>query len=141
MCAARKIGKKTIPRKTGVKRAPGVGKDAAIVARISATFVKIAAALRRDGGIDHASQETRRAFGADALKINGKIFAMPVKGRIVVKLPRERVEGLVAAGRGDYFDPGHGRVMKEWISLLDGADSLSLAREARDFVGAESRRS
>lgn len=141
MCAARKIGKKTIPRKTGVKRAIGIGEDSTLVPRISAAFVKIAAALRRDGGIDDASQETRRAFGADALKVNGKIFAMPVKGRLVVKLPRERVEHLVASGRGGYFDPGHGRVMKEWISLLDGDDSLSLAREARDFVGARSRRS
>ncbi len=141
MCAARKVSKKAIPKKTSVRHANGTDNDAAAVPRISAAFVKIAAALRRDGRIDDASQATRRTFGADALKINGKIFAMPVKGRLVVKLPRERVDGLVASGRGGYFEPGHGRVMKEWISLLDGDDSLSLSREARDFVGAKSRHS
>jgi hypothetical protein len=54
----------------------------------------------------------------------------------VVKLPRARVSELVSAGRGVHFDPGHGRLMREWIAL-DGSEKrwLDLAREARAFVG------
>lgn len=79
-----------------------------------------------------------RAFGADALKVHGKIFAMLTHGRLVVKLPRVRVEALIAAGTGTRFDPGHGRLMKEWLSVApdEGLDWLSLAREALEYVGA-----
>ncbi|MDQ3127663.1 MAG: TfoX/Sxy family protein, partial [Chloroflexota bacterium] len=41
-----------------------------------------------------------RAFGATSLKANGKIFAMLVEGRLVVKLSRARVDELVAIGTG-----------------------------------------
>ena len=76
-----------------------------------------------------------KMFASMGLKVNGKIFAMMVKGRFVAKLPKERVDGLVRAGKGEHFDPGHGRLMKEWVSL--GADASSwteLAREAHRFV-------
>ena len=53
----------------------------------------------------------------DLAQDNGKIFAMLVKGRLVVKLDRKRVDELVAAGEGEPFDPGHGRIQKEWIAL------------------------
>ena len=53
----------------------------------------------------------------------------------MVKLPKERVGALVAAGKGEYFDPGHGRLMKEWLAVEAGRVSwLELAREAYDFV-------
>lgn len=72
------------------------------------------------------------AFG---LKVNGKIFAMAARGRLVAKLPRARVDELVDAGRGERFDPGHGRRMKEWLSVTDDElDWLALAREAHRFV-------
>jgi hypothetical protein len=60
------------------------------------------------------------------------------RGQFVAKLPKARVDALVAAGKGTRFDPGHGRVMKEWIQL-GGHDPawLSLAREARRFVGGD----
>jgi hypothetical protein len=51
------------------------------------------------------------------LKVDGKIFAMHSKGKFVAKLPKDRVDELVRAGKGEYFDPGHGRLMKEWVSL------------------------
>jgi hypothetical protein len=49
-------------------------------------------------------------------------------------------DALVASGAGERFDPGHGRVMKEWVSVGHGAaDWLELAREAHRFVsGGES---
>ena len=79
-------------------------------------------------------------FGASALKITNKIFAMLWKGRLVVKLPRERVDTFIAAGDGQRFDPGHGRLMKEWLAVnpTSEVDWLALAREARTFVGARS---
>lgn len=83
-------------------------------------------------------------FGASAFKAGGKIFAMQSsKGKFVVKLPKERVDALVAARKGSYFDPGHGRLMKEWLEMESGqAHWVSLAREAREFVktAAKSRK-
>jgi hypothetical protein len=78
----------------------------------------------------------QRAFGSTSLKTNGKIFAMLVKGRLVVKLDRRRVETLVASGDGERFDPGHGRRMKEWLDVEStSADVwLALATEAEAFV-------
>jgi hypothetical protein len=66
---------------------------------------------------------------------------MLVRGRLVVKLPRERIDGLIAAGEGERFDPGRGRLMKEWISLGPAADPrwLLLAKEALEFVGSGQR--
>ena len=36
----------------------------------------------------------------NAFSVNGKIFAMLTRGPFVVKLPRERVDDLVDAGKG-----------------------------------------
>ena len=72
---------------------------------------------------------------SNVLSVNGKIFAMLVRGKLVVKLPKERVGELVAARAGTYFDPGHGRLMKQWISIPAGkANWVELAREAHRFV-------
>jgi TfoX/Sxy family transcriptional regulator of competence genes len=82
-------------------------------------------------------------FGrSQGLRIGGKIFAMLVNGELVVKLPKERVEELSASGLGHAFDPGHGRVMKEWISVPTEAGRRwdALVEEAREFVRPTSRR-
>lgn len=71
------------------------------------------------------------------LKVNGKIFAMFGKGRFIAKLPKHRVDELVSAGMGERFDPGHGRLMKEWIAIESHKESwLELAKEAYKFVKA-----
>jgi hypothetical protein len=75
-------------------------------------------------------------FGSGALRINGKIFAMFVRGRLVVKLPKARVDQLVEAGEGVRFDANKGTPMKEWLSL-DLASRLAwrpLSEEAFAFV-------
>jgi hypothetical protein len=92
----------------------------------------------------HGSDESkgaRRSFGATSLKARGKIMAMLVNGRLVVKLPAARVDELVAAGRGERFDPGHGRLQREWLVVRSDAfaDWLSLATEAEAFAGAPAR--
>jgi hypothetical protein len=78
----------------------------------------------------------RRSFGSTSLKANGKIFAMLVKDRLVVKLPATRVDELIGQGAGERFDPGHGRVQKEWLSVASGEPErwLELASESEAFV-------
>ena len=83
-----------------------------------------------------------KGFGSDALKVGGRIFALlSSRGEFVVKLPRRRVDELIASGDGHRFDPGHGRLMKEWLALRPSAatDWIQLAREALAFVSAQSR--
>jgi hypothetical protein len=71
-------------------------------------------------------------FGRGALRYNRKIFAMFVRGQLVVKLPAERVTELVAAGHGDHFDANKGTPMKEWFALApeSALDWKQLADEA-----------
>ncbi|HLG78512.1 MAG TPA: TfoX/Sxy family protein [Ktedonobacteraceae bacterium] len=81
----------------------------------------------------------RKEFGSSALKVRNKIFAMLIGGRLVVKLPKARVDALVASGNGERFDPKkNGHVMKEWLVLDPASDEewLPLATEAMTFVGA-----
>jgi hypothetical protein len=74
-------------------------------------------------------------FGRSALRVEGRIFAMLVRGALVVKLPKARVDELVGAGAGTRFDAHKGTPMKEWFSLGPGADAdwSELAREALAF--------
>lgn len=90
---------------------------------------------------DHPEVETTRMFGSDGLKAAGKTFAMITRGRLVVKLPRDRVGQLVDAGVAERFDPGHGRLMKEWASLAPGdlGECSTLMRAALAFVTANAR--
>ena len=77
-----------------------------------------------------------RGFGSQALKVNGSIFAMVTGGRLVVKLPGERVDALIAEGTGMPFDSGKGRPMKEWVAVAadDHQTWLALSQEALAFV-------
>jgi TfoX/Sxy family transcriptional regulator of competence genes len=77
-------------------------------------------------------------FGSSGLKVGTKVFAMLVKGELVVKLPKHRVAQLVASGDGAPFDPGHGRLMKEWVTspLRNFGGWEQLADEALQFVGS-----
>jgi TfoX/Sxy family transcriptional regulator of competence genes len=88
------------------------------------------------GAATYGSDGAQRAFGSTSLKTDGKIFAMLVKDRLVVKLDRRRVDELVDAGEGRRFDPGHGRLQKEWLDVDSASDSLwhSLATEAEAYV-------
>ena len=80
-------------------------------------------------------------FGRSALRFQGKIFAMFVRGRLVVKLPAERVGELVAAGEGVHFDANKGTPMREWLSVDPDSPRpwLPLATEALDFARRSQR--
>ena len=100
-------------------------------------FEALVAAMLERPGTSHGSAEggPQRAFGATSLKTNGKIFAMLVNGRLVVKLDRKRVDALVASGSGTNFDPGHGRVQKEWLDVeSDSGETWPPATESETFV-------
>jgi hypothetical protein len=77
-----------------------------------------------------------RGFGSTSLRHHDKIFAMLAAGRLVVKLPKARVDTLVGAGQGVRFDANKGVPMKEWFSLDPSSDLswLSVANEALDFA-------
>ena len=77
-----------------------------------------------------------RGFGANALQVEGRIFAMSNDAGLVLKLPRDRVAALVASGEGLPFDAGKGRPMREWVGLVPGDETACAAymREARKFV-------
>jgi hypothetical protein len=96
-------------------------------------FEGIAARLLTDPAISRGT-----GFGSTpGLRVGGKIFAMLVRGDLVVKLPRQRVDELVAAGAAERFDPRHdGRLMKEWavVTPRHAADWDGLADEALAFV-------
>jgi hypothetical protein len=94
-------------------------------------FEAVVKALAKERGVSYGG----KGFGASALKVGGKIFAMVAsKGEFVVKLPKARVEALVAGGAGSYFDTGRGRVMKEWLRVTAGPKRwLPLAKEALAF--------
>ena len=81
-----------------------------------------------------------KGFGSSGLKVQNKIFAMLVEGKLVVKLPKPRVDALVASGEGERFDPRHdGRLMKEWVTVEPTSEEewLPLAREAMEFVASQ----
>ncbi|MFY9891609.1 MAG: hypothetical protein WAK71_25100 [Streptosporangiaceae bacterium] len=77
-------------------------------------------------------------FGRSALRYQGRIFAMLVRGQLVVKLPASRVTALIRSGNGAAFDANKGTPMREWLSLGPGSelDWLALATEALDFARA-----
>ena len=104
-------------------------------------YAAVVEELRSGPGVTQGSPG--KGFGASALKVGGKIFAMlSSREQFVVKLPRQRVDQLIASGSGERFDPGHGRIMKEWLALApdSGEDWLALAREAKEFVGPGERK-
>jgi hypothetical protein len=94
-------------------------------------FAPVAAAFARDRHVSRG-----KMFSSESvLSVNGKIFALFARDKFVAKLPRSRVDELVRAGTGERFDPGHGRLMKEWIAVGAGrADWIALAKEAYRFV-------
>jgi len=108
-----------------------------------AAFERLAAALSKDKRVDPPETAKAKGFGSKGLKVARKMFAFHSKGRLVVKLPADRVEALVATGTGERFDPGHGRLMKEWLAISYDHIKLwpRLAREALDFADSSMSKS
>lgn len=101
-------------------------------------FAELVADIGQHPGVTLGGE--KKGFGSSALCIHGKIFAMvTARGRFTLKLPKKRVDALVATGSGTRFEPRPGRPMKEWLSLDPAADIdwRALAEEALRFVGSK----
>jgi len=100
-------------------------------AEAQAAFDAIAARLLAEPGTDD-----HRAFHSPCLRVNRKIFAMLVRGELVVKLPPARCAELIDAGEARAFDRGQGTPMRSWITVddLEIAAWPALAEEALVFV-------
>jgi hypothetical protein len=95
------------------------------------TFDEIANELLAEPGVDEGT-----GFGKQpGLRVNGKIFAMLIDGALVLKLPAERCDELIAAGGASRFTVGK-REMREWVAVEPGDthDWHALAREALVFL-------
>ena len=79
----------------------------------------------------------KNVFGAGAIKVDNKIFAMLVRDDLVLKLPKQRVAALIGEGTALPFDAGKGKPMAEWATIPAAAAEqwLPMAREAFTFVG------
>jgi hypothetical protein len=112
---------------------PGEAPYAQRVSDSEAVFAAISAHLLLERDVSAGT-----GFGSNAgLRVKGKIFAMLVRGELVVKLPAARCVALVSSGLARPFDRGQGRPLKSWISVSETAESHwpSLAAEALAFVG------
>jgi hypothetical protein len=102
----------------------------------------LVATMLAEGGATYGNEGgAKRAFGATSLKTDGRIFAMLVKDHLVVKLPAARVQALVDERAGERFDPGHGRIQREWL-VVAGVDPEAwhaLATESERFVARRDR--
>lgn len=77
-----------------------------------------------------------RMLHAAGLNHRGKFFALLRRGDLVVKLPAARVDELERSGAGRRFEPGHGRVMREWavVPAIRRDAWPALATEALAFA-------
>lgn len=94
-------------------------------------FAAVERALLREPGTTSGT-----GFGSGpGVKVGGRIAAMLVGGRLVVKLPAERCNELIERG-AEPLRMGR-RTMREWVTLgSDRSDEwLPLAREALAYVG------
>lgn len=109
----------------------------------AATKARFADVVERYLGVEGVTcpgtEPGARGFGRGGLKVGGKLFAMVSQDRLIVKIPAERVDELVAGGDGDHFDPRkNGVAMREWLAV-DPASTLdwhALTEEARAYVSS-----
>ena len=96
--------------------------------------------LRAVSGLPKVTIEAGWGASNVVAKHAGKMFLLLVGGELVFKLPKPRVDDLVARSGGRRFDPRrNGKLMKEWIVLpRDFPGGPGLAREAVEFAGSSS---
>ena len=76
-------------------------------------------------------------MGLPCVRLDGRFFASLDRrsGALLVKLPRQRVAQLIAAGHGAAFAPA-GRVFREWVAIPqpDRQRWSTLLAEAKAFA-------
>ena len=76
-------------------------------------------------------------FGCRGLRTGRKFFAIWWHDRLVVKLPADRLQELVAAGQAEPFEPMEGRRMNGWAVLHQGVEWDAVVAEARALTVAQ----
>ena len=106
-------------------------KDEAAQARAHEIFDPIATAYLAWDGVDIGPM-----FGSEGLRVRGKVFAfVGSRGRLVVKVPEDRADEIVAAGLADRMEM-RGRAMREWL-VVEPAEAehwQALTAEAFAYV-------
>lgn len=98
-----------------------------------ATFWAIAGPLMERPGVERSTM-----MGHECLRAGDAFVAMVDRsGGLIVKLPTERVEGLILAGQAEPFAPA-GRVFREWalVAEIDERSWRGLVDEALAFATA-----
>jgi hypothetical protein len=86
---------------------------------------------------DDARVTRGKMLASEGLRVDGRFFVASVHGRLLVKLPQQRVQELISAGMEAPFESGKGRVMKEWALVYPSTSRRwpALADESLRFVG------
>jgi len=101
------------------------------------------AALRRFAKLAEGEEGKvafRAGFGTGAMFVGQKMFAvLDASGALVVKLPAERVQELIASGVGAPWHPGTGRPLKEYVAVgvAHQGKWLGLAKDARTYMSSK----
>ena len=91
--------------------------------------------------LERPDVERSAMMGHECLRAGGAFVGMADgSGRLIVKLPAERVEELILAGEAEEFAPA-GRVFREWAQLpaVDGSRWRDLLEEALAFAAGPTR--
>jgi hypothetical protein len=90
--------------------------------------------------LEDSRVEEGTIMGGRCARVSGEFLGLvDYKGSgMVVKLPKDRVAELIAAGKGQSFAPA-GKVFKEWLSVptRDRRRWRSLLKESIAFVAPE----
>jgi hypothetical protein len=86
----------------------------------------------------HPQDELGRMLHRPGIKTGGTFYAFTTKGDLVVKLPVDRVDELIARGVGQPCTPRPGHPMRQWVRLAPSCeqDCAAYMAEARRFVVA-----
>lgn len=99
----------------------------------AARYAAVVAALRRGAGV---CVRERPGFGSGGLMVHEKLFATLRGSTLLLKLPAVRVAALVTSDKGQAFDAGKGKPMREWVTIpvSESVSWIDLAKEALRFV-------
>jgi hypothetical protein len=114
------------------KKKTGAKTNNVTIAEVDPAFEPIARVFLKHGDV-----ELKKMFSSSSvLARHGKIFAMLTGGKLVVKLPKDRVDAMVKNREGARFDPRkNGTPMKEWIAVPSEKQPwIALAKEAYAFA-------
>jgi hypothetical protein len=91
---------------------------------------------------DGAISAHRKGFGTRSMFVGRKMFAVLDRtGELVLKLPPERVQVLIAGKTGRGWSPGTGAPLREYIAIpfTQQKQWPELAREARAYMGEKGK--